>query len=75
MNHSAYRIVSDGVNATRFCPECNADWRGTKIPEEHRHHYGSNDGYFSRLIGVEIQGGYDGVNHWECPDCQATFKR
>jgi hypothetical protein len=24
---------------------------------------------FSRVIGVEYQGGYDGVSEWLCPDC------
>lgn len=75
MNHSIHNIISYGANATRYCPECNADWRGNKIPEEHRHHYVPTDGYFSRLIGIEIPGGYDGVNHWKCPDCNTTFKR
>lgn len=72
MNHSRHRV---NESTTRFCPECNADWRGAQIPEKTRHLYASNDGYFSRLIGVEILGGYDGVDHWLCPDCKATFKR
>jgi hypothetical protein len=25
--------------------------------------------HFSRVIGVEYQGGYDGVSEWRCPDC------
>lgn len=24
---------------------------------------------YSRVIGVEYQGGYDGVSEWRCPDC------
>lgn len=75
LRHSKHKIVSYGANCTRLCPECNADWRGNPIPEKSKHLYGENDGYFSRLIGVEIYGGYDGVDHWKCPDCQSTFKR
>lgn len=30
---------------------------------------------FSKLIGVEIPHVYDGVHHWMCPDCNATFPR
>lgn len=25
--------------------------------------------HYSRVIGVEYQGGYDGVSEWRCPDC------
>lgn len=25
--------------------------------------------HFSRVIGVEYPGGYDGVSEWVCPDC------
>jgi hypothetical protein len=30
---------------------------------------------FSRLIGVELLGGYDGVSRWRCPDCSAEWDR
>ena len=30
---------------------------------------------FSRLIGVEISGNYDGVSYWQCPDCGTTWNR
>ena len=23
----------------------------------------------SRVIGVEYEGGYDGISEWNCPDC------
>lgn len=75
ITHSAHSIISYGVNETRYCPECNADWRSSPIPEHYKHHYGENSGYYSRLIGVEIHGGYDGTDHWKCPDCTATFRR
>lgn len=56
------------------CPFCKADLRGEPIPEEHREHYG-NETHFSRLIGIEILGGYDGVSYWRCPDCNAEWDR
>jgi hypothetical protein len=34
MNHSKHQIDED---TTRFCPECNADWRGSLIPAATRH--------------------------------------
>lgn len=71
MNHSEHTVT----DSTRYCPVCKADWRGPEIPEKYRHCYASSDGYFSRLIGVEIRGKYDGVDHWKCPDCSSTFKR
>ena len=77
LTHSATRIIVYGTDETRtrYCPECQSDWRGSPIPEENKHHYGTNSGYFSRLIGVEIYGGYDGTDHWRCPDCASTFRR
>jgi len=30
---------------------------------------------FSRLIGVEIRGEYDGVSYWRCPDCNHQWPR
>lgn len=66
--------MSRVTESTRFCPECRADWRGAPIPEASRHLYGSNDGFFSRLIGVELPN-YDGVSRWHCPDCATEWDR
>ena len=38
-------------------------------------HYGDENARFSRLIGVEVQGLYDGVIKWRCPDCSAEWPR
>jgi len=57
----------------KTCPECKADWRGKLIPKKDRHLYSSDR--YSRLIGIEIQGGYDGVSFWECPDCHTRWDR
>ena len=59
----------------RWCPECMADWKGKLIPKKFRHLYSKGSIHYSRLIGIEIQGGYDGVAYWECPDCQARWDR
>lgn len=32
-------------------------------------HFGKN------VIGIEIQGMYDGVSFWECQGCKSTFDR
>jgi hypothetical protein len=45
------------------CPLCGADFR-----------YGET-GQFSRRIGVEFQGVYDGILFWQCPDCDGRWHR
>lgn len=59
----------------RYCPVCQADWQGNPIPEEYREKYYGGRTHYHRLIGVEIWGKYDGVHHWECPDCKKNFPR
>lgn len=58
-----------------FCPVCRASWQGGPIPVEWREKYYGGKTHWHRLIGVEVPGGYDGVHHWECPDCKQTFPR
>ena len=38
------------------------------LPEKPKH-FGKN------VIGIEIQGMYDGVLFWECQSCKSTFNR
>jgi Zn-finger nucleic acid-binding protein len=39
------------------------------------------DGYYSppyrwsRVVGIEIQGVYDGISYWQCPDCNTVWNR
>jgi hypothetical protein len=42
-----------------YCAGCNATLR----------YRGADGQEYSRVIGVEYQGGYDGVSEWHCPDC------
>lgn len=37
--------------------------------------YGDDTKHFSRLIGIEYRGKYDGVWEWQCPDCKKTWPR
>jgi hypothetical protein len=46
---------------TPNCPACGIAWATT-------------DGY-SRVIGIEIPGLYDGISYWQCPDCHASWDR
>jgi len=50
-----------------------------KTDDELRAHiaesYGDENARFSRLIGVEIRGYYDGVCKWKCPDCNKEWDR
>jgi hypothetical protein len=55
-----------------LCPNGH-DLRGEPIPAEHRHMYDAD--HFSRRIGVEVSGLYDGVAYWQCPDCGTTWRR
>lgn len=62
------------------CPHCGTDQRGDPIPAEHLAAglYGEPDSaprHYSRTIGVNIPGVYDGVLYWACPDCGGTWHR
>jgi len=46
------------------CPLCSADLS-----------YEVDGQIYSRGIGVEIPGVYDGVLFWLCPDCDGTWHR
>ena len=70
----------DGVKMTdpRYCPKCNGDFKSLPIPEESRKagYYGKDpDTHFSKLIGIEHPGKYDGVLEWRCPFCKYTWNR
>lgn len=56
------------------CPHCNADLRGSPILPEHQEHYGGET-HYSRAVGIEVRGVYDGVLFWQCPDCHGTWHR
>lgn len=58
-------------------PECpnGCDLRGEPIAEAHRHFFAPDTTHYSRLIGHEIQGVYDGVLFWSCPDCGIAWPR
>lgn len=52
-------------------------WTNEKILEA-ASHYGwskENPKHFTRLIGIEILGQYDGVSIWRCPDCGSEWDR
>ncbi len=57
-----------------ICPHCRVDLRGEPIPDESRQFYGSET-HFSRTIGVEVHGLYDGVLFWQCPECRGRWHR
>lgn len=37
--------------------------------------YEENGREYSRIIGVEVQGTYDGVLYWQCPFCDGKWPR
>jgi len=46
------------------CPHCQADLT-----------YEVDGKKYSSLIGLEIQGGYDGISYWACPKCKVVWDR
>jgi hypothetical protein len=58
------------------CPHCNADLTGEPIPQEYidKGYYGDKT-HYSRKVGHEIRGVYDGVLFWSCPDCGKAWPR
>ncbi len=58
------------------CPECMTDLRAGKIPQDYidAGYYGTKT-HYSRLIGYEEPGLYDGVLVWLCPDCGYSWPR
>lgn len=58
------------------CPNgCNL--QGDSIPQEYidAGYYGEGVTHYSRMIGIEVRGVYDGVLYWKCPDCNASWHR
>ena len=55
------------------CPSCDADLQGDPIPEASAHMYSAT--HFSRVIGHEVRGVYDGTLYWSCPDCEYAWPR
>jgi hypothetical protein len=68
------------VSQLETCPHCTISLQGEPIPEKYLKDgsYGPWDGtpqFYSRRIGMEIPGQYDGVLFWECPDCGGRWHR
>ena len=38
-------------------------------------YWGDSDKRLSKLIGIEVQGKYDGISYWKCPDCETYWDR
>lgn len=58
-----------------ICPN-GCDLTGDPIPQEtiDKGYFGDAT-HFSRMIGVSVQGWYDCILYWACPDCDATWHR
>jgi len=59
------------------CPVNGCNLQGKPIPAPciERGLYSPDTTHYSRMIGVEVPGVYDGVLYWECPDCGARWHR
>jgi len=69
MPESRYQIGGGTMNKD-FCPN-GCDLRADLIPQEYiaKGYYEKGATHYSRLLGIEISGVYDGVLIWNCPDC------
>ena len=58
-----------------ICPN-GCDLQGEPIPQEYidKGYYG-NSTHYSRLMGYDFPGIYDGVLIWACPDCELAWPR
>lgn len=63
-------------------PLCAKDLNGGEIPRKYRREgcYGPYEEtdpprYYSRVIAVEIQGFYDGIAYYMCPECNVVWHR
>jgi hypothetical protein len=52
----------------KTCPHCNTELLYAAASPE-------GEKTYSRAIGVEILGEYDGVSFYRCPDCEGTWER
>lgn len=68
-------MQKDIIGELRSCPVCHSSWDGDEIPANVRHMYAGTNLHFSRLRGIEVRGGYDGVSIWICPDCGSRWDR
>lgn len=57
------------------CPNCGAWFKGKPRKDKPALHFHWIETHYSRLIGVEVRGVYDGILYWMCPDCGFAFHR
>lgn len=80
MNDLVFGVAENGVpfpamtGDEKRCPACLHSWVGSPIHEDDRKFYGGQTNY-SLLVGVEVRGKGDRVNHWNCPFCKTNFLR
>ena len=61
------------MNLTDNCPRCASSWDAGPIPEHELKHFGGET-RFSRLILVKMRHIDAKNDHFQCPDCKATFE-
>lgn len=63
--------VFDALRPQQWCEHMS----DSELRQYVQDHYGDVDARFSRVIGVEVRGLYDGVWEWRCPDCAKSWPR
>lgn len=64
------------ASCSESCPHCGVSLQGDPIPQEYQDkgYYGDHT-HFSKKIGHEERGVYDGVLYWSCPQCRGKWHR
>jgi hypothetical protein len=59
------------------CPHCKANLQGDAIPQDliDKGYYAHDATHYSKIIGIELRGVYDGVLYWQCPECGGKWHR
>lgn len=59
------------------CPSCGSKMQGESIPQEYidKGYYAEGVTHYSRCMGYQEPGVYDGVLIWMCPDCGYAWPR
>lgn len=58
-----------------FLRKCGNEEKALKMAENYGCTLDSPQHFSKDVIGIEIQGGYDGVSLWKCKKCNSEFDR
>lgn len=68
------KLIGQSETTHGKCPKCGACFDNGDIPKEYHESY-SPPYKWSKLMGIELQGVYDGTLIWQCQDCGFSWHR